>query len=88
MSSQNLGRQSSKATDKELNSPIGSINNDERSASGNMQDKQLASEATPGDAVESEKTAKPPGPPNGGTRAWMQVIGAFVLFFNTWYSVV
>lgn len=29
----------------------------------------------------------PPGmtpPPNGGTRAWLQVVGAFGVFFNTW----
>ena len=23
--------------------------------------------------------------PNGGLRAWLQVVGAFMLFFNTWY---
>lgn len=23
--------------------------------------------------------------PNGGTMAWMQVVGSFFLFFNTWY---
>jgi hypothetical protein len=23
--------------------------------------------------------------PNGGLRAWLQVAGAFMLFFNTWY---
>ena len=28
----------------------------------------------------------PPGgpPPNGGTKAWLQVLGGFFLFFNTW----
>jgi hypothetical protein len=28
----------------------------------------------------------PPGgpPPNGGTTAWLQVLGGFFLFFNTW----
>ena len=25
--------------------------------------------------------------PNGGLRAWLQVMGAFSLFFNTWYGV-
>ena len=24
-------------------------------------------------------------PPNGGLRAWLQVLGSFFLFFNTWY---
>lgn len=28
--------------------------------------------------------AGPPPPPNGGTRAWLQVLGAFFLNFNTW----
>lgn len=26
------------------------------------------------------------GPPDGGTMAWLQVLGAFFLFFNTWYK--
>ena len=26
----------------------------------------------------------PPPPPNGGTKAWLQVLGAFFLNFNTW----
>ncbi|KJR86545.1 uncharacterized protein SPSK_02504 [Sporothrix schenckii 1099-18] len=26
----------------------------------------------------------PPPPPNGGTRAWLQVLGAFFINFNTW----
>lgn len=26
----------------------------------------------------------PPSPPNGGTTAWLQVVGAFLLFFNSW----
>jgi hypothetical protein len=32
--------------------------------------------------------AGPPGgpPPNGGLTAWLQVLGGFFLFFNTWVS--
>lgn len=25
-------------------------------------------------------------PPNGGTQAWLQVLGSWMLFFNTWAS--
>jgi len=32
-----------------------------------------------------EAPVKPEGPPDGGLRAWSQVAGAFILFFNTWY---
>ena len=28
--------------------------------------------------------AGPPPPPNGGLTAWLQVAGAFMIFFNTW----
>lgn len=24
-------------------------------------------------------------PPDGGLKAWLQVVGSFFLFFNTWY---
>lgn len=24
------------------------------------------------------------GPPDGGTTAWLQVMGAFFMYFNTW----
>lgn len=24
------------------------------------------------------------GPPNGGLKAWLQILGAFFLYFNTW----
>jgi len=38
------------------------------------------------------KPAGPPGPPfsvpDGGLRAWLQVLGGFMLFFNTWYVVM
>lgn len=35
-------------------------------------------------ADEPPKPSGPPPPPNGGTRAWLQVLGAFFLNFNTW----
>ncbi|KAL1900681.1 hypothetical protein Sste5346_002406 [Sporothrix stenoceras] len=39
--------------------------------------------AVPVDAPLAAPSAPPP-PPNGGTRAWLQVLGAFFLNFNTW----
>jgi hypothetical protein len=32
----------------------------------------------------------PPGgpPPNGGLTAWLQVLGGFFLFFNTWVCII
>ncbi|OLN95252.1 Riboflavin transporter MCH5-like protein 15 [Colletotrichum chlorophyti] len=27
---------------------------------------------------------KPQGPPNGGLKAWLQVLGSFFIYFNTW----
>lgn len=57
----------------------------------------------PQQEVPYEKTAeaeaglqqqKPPGgppggpPPNGGLTAWLQVLGGFFLFFNTWVCVL
>ncbi|KAK5998069.1 MFS-type transporter dbaD [Cladobotryum mycophilum] len=41
--------------------------------SGSEADKQPVVEA-----------AAPPPPPNGGLQAWLQVLGAFFLFFNSW----
>jgi len=46
-----------------------------------------------GGAVEKTVTVKSANPsvnninaiPNGGLRAWLQVLGAFFLFFNSWY---
>jgi hypothetical protein len=46
------------------------------------------------DAEAGLQPQKPPGgggpsggpPPNGGLTAWLQVLGGFFLFFNTWVS--
>ncbi|EED12119.1 monocarboxylate transporter, putative [Talaromyces stipitatus ATCC 10500] len=32
----------------------------------------------------SKRPTGPPPPPNGGLIAWLQVVGGFMLFFNTW----
>jgi hypothetical protein len=45
------------------------------------------------DAEAGLQPQKPPGgppggpPPNGGLTAWLQVLGGFFLFFNTWVSM-
>ncbi len=41
------------------------------------------------DAVDTKNDSPPAppsndGPPNGGLTAWLQVLGSFMLFFNTW----
>lgn len=60
---------------------------------------EISSDAGTRPATDNEKTtdaeaglqlqkppAGPPGgpPPNGGLTAWLQVLGGFFLFFNTW----
>jgi hypothetical protein len=35
----------------------------------------------------SEKFEDQGPPPNGGLRAWLQVLGSFFLFFNSWVSL-
>lgn len=57
----------------------------------NDEEKAISSDAekNPGEAP-AEPEAKPPaGPPggpvpNGGLQAWLQVLGSWMLFFNTW----
>lgn len=36
------------------------------------------------EALKSAAAAGPPPPPNGGTRAWLHVVGGFMLQFNSW----
>ena len=35
-------------------------------------------------AIAKPQTAGPGPPPNGGLAAWTQVVGGWMLFFNTW----
>ena len=35
---------------------------------------------------EPHKTTGTRSPPNGGVRAWLQVLGSFLVFFNIWYA--
>ena len=34
------------------------------------------------------KTIVTQSPPNGGVRAWLQVLGSFLVFFNIWYAPI
>ena len=36
------------------------------------------------ETIPQTKPPSPPPPPNGGLQAWLQVMGGFMLFFNTW----
>lgn len=37
-----------------------------------------------GSTLVQTQVAAPSRPPNGGTRAWLQVLGSFMLYMNTW----
>jgi hypothetical protein len=39
--------------------------------------------------IEEKANVLPPPapPPDGGLRAWLQVLGCYLVFFNVWYSV-
>ena len=45
---------------------------------------QLSEKAENTPAVTPQPPVGPGPPPNGGTRAWLQVLGAFFLNFNSW----
>nr|OQO25818.1 hypothetical protein B0A51_09488 [Rachicladosporium sp. CCFEE 5018] len=49
-------------------------------------EKVTGSAAQPATAPAAGPPGGPPGgpPPNGGAQAWLQVLGGFFLFFNTW----
>jgi hypothetical protein len=56
-------------------------------SSGEMSSTNNEKAADPEAALQQQKPpAGPPGgpPPNGGLTAWLQVLGGFFLFFNTW----
>ena len=59
-------------------------------SSGSTVEEALDAEANvappdPVTTVDTEKSDDDPGPPpNGGFKAWLQVLGSFFLFFNCW----
>jgi len=88
MSNESQELQGNKIDGMEVNSPTISIGNDRDVVTDSSQEKKTASDADPpADVADVEAAAKPEGPPNGGIRAWLQVVGAFVLLFNTWYRL-
>lgn len=46
--------------------------------------RDTSNEASPRPEVAEAAPTAPPTPPNGGMKAWLQVLGAFFLFFNSW----
>ena len=61
-----------------------SLAGDEENALPSEKEKDVEYPSPP----DEQKPAPPPsndsGPPNGGKKAWLQVLGAWMLFFNTW----
>jgi hypothetical protein len=55
-------------------------------SSSNASDRGPGEKIADAEAQQQKPTGGPPGgpPPNGGTTAWLQVLGGFFLFFNTW----
>lgn len=51
---------------------------------GHTSSASLSEKAENTPAVAPQPPVGPGPPPNGGTRAWLQVLGAFFLNFNTW----
>ena len=44
----------------------------------------LPSLVIPLDGIAAEKSSFEEPPPDGGLEAWLQVLGSFFLFFNSW----
>lgn len=76
------------STSTEVEKEIGDINNESKKSS----EDRPPLEPLDGGAIEKQVTAKSANPsvnnvkaiPNGGLTAWLQVLGAFFLFFNSW----
>lgn len=57
----------------------------------NMEEKsslEASGQVTPVEKPEQAQAQPAPAnePPNGGVTAWLQVLGSFILFLNTWYA--
>lgn len=58
------------------------VSGEEKTSQENRNEKSTPPQQTP--AVEEKKPTGAGPVPNGGLKAWLQVLGAFMLFFNTW----
>lgn len=54
-------------------------------ADDNIGTETTSSQEPPADHAPSTCKDQDP-PPDGGVRAWMQVVSGFMLYFNSWYS--
>lgn len=54
--------------------------------SGSEADTAFSQEKPNGDALRQAgiDPPLPPTAPDGGSRAWLQVLGGFIIYFNTW----
>ena len=80
----------------DLESQIADNHSDGHQSNGSVSDEGKVepneqAEEPPAPEIKDEVAAppKPAGPPggpvpNGGTQAWLQVLGSWMLFFNTW----
>lgn len=66
--------------------PVDVENRDDVDCPAESPSSSLNSANEPG---EKRATAAPEvgSPPNGGLKAWLQVVGSFFFFFNSWYAL-
>lgn len=57
------------------------VSNDRSSSSSSFEEKDSEQSKRPDPSLD------PGPPPDGGFKAWLQVLGAFFLNFNTWYQI-
>jgi hypothetical protein len=76
-------------TSTQNNETMATLDGDEKIAALPLQERENPASQQSSIPAEppSEETSSPPGPalpPSGGIKAWLQVLGAFFLFFNSW----
>jgi hypothetical protein len=60
------------------------LDDDSSSSSPRPDPLDLPAILPPLEGVERDKSSYEEAPPNGGLDAWLQVLGSFFLFFNSW----